>query len=237
MMPLLALSAILVMLVAFFLKATLLPYTAFLFLASLVMWGRRVSFVRRRSWGVATLFAGPLALVSLSMVFGETTKPMITALAGTFDECFSGFFFGIVEATEELAARGYAHRVVSVKGYAVLVFILCTLCVWKFLCEITTFENMDLEKVARSRAQPWLGTCLAMLVLVGMLLLFVMELDPYNPSCSRRCSGIQYRNFPFFQMLTFAFSLLYFFVAAFIGLAFGRYASLPASRKNALSAE
>ena len=229
MMPLLVLNALMAMLVAFFWRPNLLPYTAFLLLASLVVWGRKASFARRRSWGTGALLAGPIALVSLSMIFNNASEPLISLLAGAFDKCFSDFFGGIARASEELAALGHAHRITSIKGYAVLVFILCSVFAWKFLCETTTFENMDLDKVAMSRGKPWLGTCFAIAMVGGLLLLFIMALDPYNPLCQRRCSGIQRNNFPYFQMLTFAFSILYFFVAAGVGLIFSRFASLPSS--------
>lgn len=236
MKPLLTLAAVLALLFTFLWKSTFLPYAIFLLLACLVIWGREVGFMCRRSWGLYTAVFLPVVLISLCMIFGKISQPMITALASTFDEYFSGFFFGLVQTTEELSTAGFINRLTPIKGYAVLMFILCTLCAWKFLCEVSTFESMDLEKVIASRGQPWAGTFIATLLLLIMFLFLVMGLDLYSPSCRRRCSGIQYRNFISFQMLTFSLSASYFFVSLQIGLIFSRLAKLPTEREAARSA-
>lgn len=224
---LLTLAAVLAMLLAFLWKSTLLPYATLLLLACLVMWGREVGFARRRSWGLLTAILLPVVLISLCMIFGETTQPMITVLAGAFDEYFSGFFFGITRMTEELSKAGFTNRLISIKGYAVLLFILCTLAAWKALCELSAWENMSLEKVTKNRDKPLLGSTLGVLLLLAMLLFSVMALDAYSPSCRSRCSGIQYRNFPLFQVLTLNFSLIYFFVGLYINTLISRLGVIP----------
>lgn len=227
MKPLLTIAAVLVLQLTFLWKSTLLPYASILLLACLVMWGREVGFARRRSWGLHTAVFLPVVLISLCMIFGKTTQPMITALAGTFDEYFSGFFFGLVQTTEELSAAGFTSRPTSIKGYAVLMFILCMLAAWKFLCELSVWENMNPEKVIQNRDKPLLESTLGVLLLLAMLSFFVMGLDAYSPNCRSRCSGIQYQNFPLLQLLTFNFSVIYFVTGLYINTLISRLGVIP----------
>lgn len=238
MQPLLTTAAVIALLLAFGWEGKLLPYALFLLFACFVMWGAGIPFARRKSWGLGTLLAAPIILISLSMMFGRFTQPMIEALGGTFDSHFAGFFFGIARTTEELAAAGYAERQQSIKGYAVLAFIVSMLSAWKFLCEVATLENMNVDKILLNRAQPLPGVYVPILILLFMFLGSLMGVDVYSPSCTTRCSGIQRGNFPFFQMFTLWLSLTYIFVGFFVAVTVSKLAPLPAIQsKRPLDAE
>lgn len=228
MKPLLTTTAITALLLSFGWEGKLLPYALFLLFACLAMWGTEIPFARRKSWGMGTLLATPIILISISMMLGRFTEPMIDALGDTFDNHFAGFFFGIARTTEELAAVGYTERQQSIKGYAVLAFIVCMLSAWKFLCEVATLENMNVDKILINRAQTLPGVYVPILILLFMFLGFLMGADVYSPNCTRRCSGIQRGNFPFFQMFALWLSLTYIFVGFFVAVTVSKVAPLPA---------
>lgn len=233
MKALVSITTVALVMLALVWEEKLFPYAILSLLVYSVTWGIDLHAARRKSWGLGALFLAPMVVVSLSMMFGEASEPWITALASTFDRYFSGFFFGIARTTAELAAAGYNERPTPIKGYAVLVFLVCTLAALKFLCEVSTLENMDPVKLMKSREGSFNGVFLGILLLLSMFLLLVMGTDFYSPNCTRRCSNVHRWNFPFFQMLTLGFSFAFFFIGLFIGAVVGRTAPLPGIHNEA----
>lgn len=227
MKAMVSITTVAVVILALVWKEKLFPYAILSLLVYSVTRGVDLHAARRKSWGLGVLVLAPMVVVSLSMMFGEVSEPWITALASTFDRYFSGFFFGIASTTERLAAAGYNERLIPIKGYAVLAFLVCTLAALKFLCEVSTLENMDPVKLMKSREESFNGFFIGIILLLSMLLLLVMGTDFYSPGCTRRCSNVHRWNFPFFQMLTLCFSLAFFFIGLFIAAVVGRTAPLP----------
>ncbi|MET1076446.1 MAG: hypothetical protein ABWY06_00335 [Pseudomonas sp.] len=201
----------------FLLDSRLTGYSILLMLIASVIFGVR----RRKYYPLGSLFIRLIAVTQLLAIvlanFSESIPGVIKLMSGFFDDYLSLLMLGVSWMSEDLIADGYFDRVVEIKGFSAVIFLVSVLLARGYL--VAAFSVGEVWKKIKAPLQEdknWLNRNLVLLIFVVVFAAVALYMDWYNPKCTKRCMQVEVFNFPIFSMLSVTFSMTFFFIGLMI---------------------
>jgi hypothetical protein len=214
-------------------ESRLLGYVIFPILMAGVFYRAKRNTRVFRTRDLMLLLFAPQVIISIALISSRQLANFLEWLSILFDDYFPLFFVGITNMTERLAKDGYVQRVESIKGFALLAFLTTTFFACRYLVAMGTIgDTYKMLSKPVNVDQTWIQRNGGILCVVVGLLWAVMFLDFYAPSCTSRCSRIQYSNFPGVIFLTLLYSITYACIGVLINFNLMHAALLKYSRKE-----